>query len=68
MNNEGLTEDQIKAIKCAFMDLRGSYHAYETMDMHGHDWKGQKESILELMDTFDFLREMVESAFVSGND
>jgi hypothetical protein len=50
------------------MDLRGSYHAYETMDMHGHDWKGQKESILELMDTFDFLREMVESAFVSGND
>jgi hypothetical protein len=68
MADNELTEDQIKAIKCAFMDLRGSYHAFETMDLHGHDWKGHKETILEFMDEFDFLREMVDSAFVSGND
>ena len=68
MADNELTEDQIKAIKCAFMDLRGSCHAFETMDLNGHDWKGHKETILELMDEFDFLREMVDSAFVSGND
>jgi predicted phosphohydrolase len=63
-----LTEEQINVIKCAFMDLRGSYHAYETMDIHGHDWKGHKQSILELMEEFDFLSEMVDTALVSGND
>lgn len=68
MADNELTENQIKAIKCAFMDLRGSYHSFETMDRLGHDWKEHKETILELMDEFDFLREMVDSAFVSGND
>ena len=63
-----LTEEQVRAIKCAFMDLRGSYHAYETLDMQGHDWKGHKESIKDLMDEFDFLDEMVDTALVSGND
>lgn len=66
--NKELTEEQVRAIKCAFMDLRGSYHAYETLDMQGHDWKGHKESIKDLMDEFDFLDEMVDTALVSGND
>jgi len=36
--------------------------------MQGHDWKGHKQSIHELMEEFDFLSEMVDTALVSGND
>ena len=63
-----ITEEQMAAITCAFLDLRGSYHAHESMDSGSHDWKSHKQSIIDLVNAFDFLASAVATTFVSGND
>lgn len=55
---ENLTEDQISAIKCAFLDLVGSYNAYTKNDLYYHSWDAHKDTLGELMDAFSFLKEM----------
>jgi hypothetical protein len=63
-----LTEEQMAAITCAFLDLRGAYQAYETMDPGSHDWKSHKQTIVDLVASFDFLASAVATTFVSGDD
>lgn len=50
MNN--LTEKQKEVIRYAFLDLQGSLE--NPID---HDFRGQKETIKELLNTFDFLND-----------
>lgn len=52
-----LTESQIAAIKCAFLDLVGSYNAYTNNDMYYHSWDAHRETISELIEAFPFLKE-----------
>lgn len=50
-----LNEKQILAIKCAYLDLKGSLENFEQGTYSDHDWKAHKLSIQELEEEFDFL-------------
>jgi hypothetical protein len=52
-----LTESQIAAIKCAFVDLCASYKAWQDMDVYSHDWKAHSDSIDDLLTAFPFLKQ-----------
>jgi hypothetical protein len=53
-----LSESQLATIKCAFLDLVGSYNAYTNNDMYYHSWDAHRETLSEMMDAFPFLKEM----------
>jgi hypothetical protein len=53
-----LSESQLAIIKCAFLDLVGSYNAYTNNDMYYHSWDAHRETLSEMMDAFPFLKEM----------
>lgn len=50
-----MNEEQISAIKCAYLDLIGSLESRNSLDIESHDWKAHLLSIQELEQAFDFL-------------
>jgi hypothetical protein len=52
-----LTESQISALKCAYLDLVGSYNAFTNKDLYYHSWEEHRETISELVEAFSFLKE-----------
>lgn len=55
-----MTDEQIQAVLCAWLDLRGALEAYEALDLNAHDWKAHQLSVAELEEAFDFLRKEKE--------
>ena len=53
-----MTPEQILAIKCAYLDLLGSYEAKERMDIQSHDWKSHLETIWQMREMFDCLKDL----------
>ena len=51
-----MTEEQIRAIKCAYADLVGALQARNQLDIEVHDWKSHSETIAELEEAFDFIQ------------
>jgi len=62
-----MNEDQILAIRCACADLIGALQARNQLDIHAHDWKAHELSIKELINTFDFLQEEIQTELEFGN-
>lgn len=50
-----MTEEQIRAIKCAYADLVGALQARNQLDIEVHDWKSHSETIAELEKAFNFI-------------
>lgn len=50
-----MTLEQIKAIKCAYLDLSGSYGAFISENYYDHDWQSHKFSMDMLEEEFPFL-------------
>jgi hypothetical protein len=50
-----MTDKQITAIKCAYLDLVGALEARNNMDIESHDWKAHLLSIQELEEEFKFI-------------
>ena len=55
-----MTDKQILALKCAYLDLVGSYEAMEQCDTQAHNWKAHSQSIIDLEQQFNFIREIAE--------
>lgn len=47
-----MTEEQIIAIKCAYLDLKGSLEGYEQGSYSDHDWKAHRLTIEEMEAAF----------------
>lgn len=45
----------MKVIKCAYLDLVGSYEAYISDNLYNHDWQSHKFSIDDLEKEFPIL-------------
>jgi hypothetical protein len=50
-----MTHQQLTTIKCAYADLIGSYQAYNSLDIHSHDWGSHLTTIKEMERDFTFL-------------
>jgi len=55
-----MTDKQILALKCAYLDLVGAFEAMEQGDTWAHDWKAHSQSIIDLEQQFNFIREIAE--------
>ena len=53
-----MTDQQITTIQCAYADLVGAYQAYDSLDIHSHDWKSHLLTINEMERDFPFLSPM----------
>jgi len=42
------TSTMVHLLKCALADLQGSMEAYESGDMHCHDWEAHQTTIDEI--------------------
>lgn len=60
-----MTDKQISAIKCAYLDLVGAYQAFKQMDVHSHDWQAHINSFVELELLFP---DIIEPIDVGEND
>jgi hypothetical protein len=63
-----LTQSQMAAIKCAFVDLCASYQAWKDMDVYSHDWEAHSDSIDELMEAFPFLMQTKQDLNINLHD
>ena len=52
-----MTIEQITAVKCAYLDLKGSLEALYNRDFDSHDWDAHEESIEDIELAFPFLME-----------
>jgi hypothetical protein len=61
-----MNDQQIQTIKCAYADLVGAYQAWQSLDIHAHDWKAHLLSIEEMERDFTFLEPVVEKKNETG--
>lgn len=47
-----MTEEQVKAIKCAYADLLGALQNYEQGTCSDHDWEAHKLTLEEMQTAF----------------
>ncbi len=60
-----MNEKQIKAIRCAYLDLIGSKEARDQLEMEAHDWRAHQASIEDLEEHFS---EILKDLFVNSYD
>jgi hypothetical protein len=47
-----MTDKQLSAVRCAYLDLLGALEAKQRADIHSHDWEAHWESIKEMEAAF----------------
>jgi hypothetical protein len=47
-----MNRQQLNAIRYAYLDLLGSWEAYENGDPMSHDWKAHRTTLIDLEDCF----------------
>ena len=53
-----MTDDQLKAIRCALADLTGAWQAMNQGDYSIHDWESHEATIFELAAAFNLEDEL----------
>lgn len=51
-----LTQEQMDAVKCAYMDLVGALQSYNQYEVTVHDWESHLVSIKDLENVFSFIK------------
>lgn len=59
-----LTESQIASIKCAYLDLIGSYNKHTHTNDSRHCWYDHRQTISDMLEDFSFLKELDELAVI----
>jgi len=61
-----MTQEQINAVRCAYLDLQGALEAMN--DPHAHDWREHQRTIDELATAFEgVLSDLVKETKENGN-
>jgi len=61
-----MTQEQINAIRCAYLDLHGALEAMN--DPHAHDWREHQRTIDGLPRAFnDILADLIEEIETNGH-
>jgi hypothetical protein len=50
-----MTQEQLLIIRYAYADLVGAYQAFQSLDIHTHDWDSHQQTIKDLEEHFMFL-------------
>lgn len=61
-----MTQEQINAIRCAYLDLQGALEAIN--DPYAHDWREHQRTIDELARAFEgILSDLIKETEENGN-